>query len=193
MMVTADDVSRSLRGAADLLNRRAEGLAAFDVTEAGFWRSFGAIWLTLPSFVVLLALERRHVGLGPETPLWFDPAAAASLALAYLATFLALPIAMIAVCRRLGLGAAYAPFVVVTNWLSAITALVLAGPGLLVALGWAPPALGAALVLAFGLILLHLQWFAVKATLGLPGLLALAVAGCGVALQANLWMAVGVA
>lgn len=193
MMVTADDVSRSLRGAADLLNRRAEGLAAFDVTEAGFWRSFGAIWLTLPSFVVLLALERRHVGLGPETSLWFDSAAAVSLALAYLATFLALPVAMIAVCRRLGLGAAYAPFVVVMNWLSAITALVLAVPGLLVVLGWAPPALGTILVVAFGAILLHLQWFAVKATLGLPGSLALGIAGCGLALQTSLWMAAGVA
>ena len=32
----------------ELLNRRAEGLRAFDMSERGFWRSFAAIWLTLP-------------------------------------------------------------------------------------------------------------------------------------------------
>jgi hypothetical protein len=36
MIVTADEVTRSLRGAAALLNRRAEGLKAFDFTEAAF-------------------------------------------------------------------------------------------------------------------------------------------------------------
>ena len=43
MIVTAEEVNRSFRGAVDLLNRRVEGLEAFDMSETGFWRSFAAI------------------------------------------------------------------------------------------------------------------------------------------------------
>ena len=63
MIVTAEEVNRSLRGTLDLLNRRVEGLRAFDMSERGFWRSFAALWLTLPAYVVTLAFERLRLGM----------------------------------------------------------------------------------------------------------------------------------
>ena len=90
MIVTADDVTRSLRGTAALLNRRPDGLRSFDFSEAGFWHSFGAIVLTLPAFVVTLALERRRLGLAlPGRSLVDDNGLLALVALAIRTTIVA--------------------------------------------------------------------------------------------------------
>ena len=96
MIVTADEVNRSFKGALDLLNSRAEGLKSFNMSERGFWRSFTAIWLTLPAYVVSLAFERLRLGLlQPDRSLldnlWIDFV----VALGHVAGFIALPVAMI--------------------------------------------------------------------------------------------------
>ena len=100
MIVTADEVNRSFRGTLDLLNSRAEGLKSFDMSERGFWRSFTAIWLTLPAYVVSLAFERLRLGLlQPDRSLldnvWVDLV----VALGHVAGFVALPVAMIWIAR----------------------------------------------------------------------------------------------
>ena len=181
MIVTADEVHRSLRGTLDLLNRRVEGLRAFDMSERGFWRSFAAIWITLPAYVVSLALERMHLGiLKAGQPLFSNVVLDLGVALAHIASFLALPVAMIWLARSLRLTDRYVPFVIVTNWISAAGLLVLSIPALLLFAGWAPPALSILFKIAFGAIVLHVQWFATKATLNVSNGLALAIVGLGV-------------
>jgi hypothetical protein len=181
MIVTADEVHRSLRGTLDLLNRRVEGLRAFDMSERGFWRSFAAIWITLPAYVTSLAMERMHLGiLTADQPLFGNVALNVGVALAHVAGFLALPVAMIWIARSLRLTDRYVPFVIVTNWISAAGLLVLSVPAVLLFAGWAPPALSILFTIAFGAVVLHLQWFATKATLGVSNGLALAIVGFGV-------------
>jgi hypothetical protein len=187
MIVTAEEVNRSFRGAVDLLNRRVEGLEAFDMSETGFWRSFAAIWLTLPAYVVSLAFERRRLGLAEPgasllDPVWLDIV----VALAHVASFVALPLAMIVVARRLGLTRAYAPFVIVTNWINVGGLLVLSLPATLLLLGLAPPSLASLFTLAFAIVILRLQWFATKVTLRVSGSLAAAVVGLGILLDAGI-------
>jgi len=184
MIVTADEVNRSLRGTVDLFNRRVEGLKAFDMSEQGFWRSFAAIWLTLPVYVVSLAFERLRLGLAhPEgrllDNLWLDVV----VAFGHVASFVALPLAMIWITRRLGLGPRYVPFVIVTNWITVAGLLVLSVPAILLLVGWATPALASFFTLVFAFIVLRLQWFATKVTLGVSGSLAAAVVGLGVCLN----------
>jgi hypothetical protein len=184
MIVTADEVNRSFRGTIDLLNSRVEGLEAFDMSERGFWRSFSAIWLTLPAYVVSLAFERLRLGLiQPDRSLldsiWIDLV----VALGHVAAFVALPVAMIWVTRAFRLTHRYVPFVIVTNWIAVIGLLVLSVPAMLLLLGWATPALASLFALAFSVIVLRLQWFATKATLGLPGLAAFAVVLFGLGLN----------
>jgi hypothetical protein len=184
MIVTADEVNRSFRGALDLLNSRVEGLKAFDMSERGFWRSFAAIWLTLPAYIVSLAFERLRLGLSqPDRFLlenvWIDLV----VALGHVAGFVALPLAMIWIARRLGLTHRYAPFVIVTNWITVMGLLVLSLPAMLVLIGWATPALASLFSLAFAVIVLRLQWFATKATLGLSSLPAFGIVLLGLMLN----------
>jgi hypothetical protein len=182
MIVTADEVNRSFKGTLKLLHLRAEGLSAFDISERGFWRSFAAIWLTLPAYVVSVAFERLRLGYaGGEIlgSLWVDIV----VALGHLASFVALPLAMIWVARRLGLTGRYVPFVIVTNWITVMGILVLALPATLLLAGWATPALASLFTLAFAFIILRMQWFATKLTLGVSSGLAVAIVGFGIALN----------
>jgi hypothetical protein len=184
MIVTADEVNRSVRGTLDLLNRRVEGLKAFDMSEAGFWRSFAAIWLTLPAYVVSLAFERGRLGLlRPERSLLDDLWLDVAVAFGHVIGFLALPVAMIWVTRRLGLTQRYAPFVIVTNWINVVGLTILSVPAILLLIGWAPPALASLFTLAFAIIVVRLHWFATAVTLGVSGGLALAIVGLGLGLN----------
>jgi len=185
MIVTAEEVNRSFRGTLDLLNSRAEGLKAFDMSERGFWHSFAALWLTLPAYIVSLAFERLRLGLlQPDRSLldnvWLDLV----VALGHVAGFLALPVAMIWIARWLRLEKAYVPFVIVTNWISVIGMMVLSVPAMLMLLGWAPPGLASLFSLAFAIIIVRLQWFATKSTLGLSSLPALGIVVLGIVLNA---------
>lgn len=181
-MVRADDVSRSFRGTAALLNRRVEGLSAFDVSFEGFWRSFAAVGLTLPALVIALALERQRLGLDPGQILE-DGRTAALVALGHLVDFAALPLAMIPLARLLRLQSRYAAFVIVSNWISVFGLLFLSVPGLLLLLGWETRPLTSLFLVAFGFIVLQLQWFATKVTLGVGGNAAAAVVLLGLGLD----------
>ena len=185
MIVTADDVNRSFKGMLALLNSRVEGLKAFDMSERGFWRSFTAIWLTLPAYIVSVALARQQLGfLQPEQSLFGNAWIDMVVALGHVASFVALPVAMIFIARRLNLTGRYVPFVIVTNWISVIGLLALSVPAILLLLGWATPPLASLFSLAFAVIVLRMQWFATKATLGLSGPVALAIVLFGLVLNA---------
>lgn len=190
MIVTADEVNRSFRGTLDLLNSRSEGLKSFDMSERGFWRSFMAIWLTLPAYIVSLAFERLRLGLlQPDQSLldnvWLDLV----VALGHLAGFITLPLAMIWITRWFRLEKAYVPFVIVTNWISVVGMLLLSVPAMLMLLGWAPPGLASVFSLAFAIIIVRLQWFATKATLGLTSIPALGIVVLGIVLNSLVGMA----
>ncbi|HZW48419.1 MAG TPA: hypothetical protein VFF61_12915 [Microvirga sp.] len=184
MIITADEVNRSFRGTLDLLHSRAEGLKSFDMSERGFWRSFAAIWLTLPAYIVSLAFERLRLGLLlPDRSVldnvWID----FIVALGHVAGFVALPLAMIWIARRFNLTKAYVPFVIVTNWITVMGLLVLSVPAMLLLLGWATPALASIFSLAFAVIILRMQWFATKATLGIASLPAFGIVLLGIVLN----------
>jgi hypothetical protein len=184
-MVSADEFGRSLRGTAALLNRRADGVAAFDTSIEGFWRSFWAIGLTLPAYVVALALERHRLGLDAAA-LFADPGLLLRVAVAQVASFVAMPLAMIPIARRLGWEAGYVPYVVVTNWIGVFGSFVLSLPGLLYLTGFETAPLTGLFTIGFAAILLHLNWFAAKVTLGVGGLAAILVTGLSLALDLSI-------
>jgi hypothetical protein len=183
-MVTADEVERSLRGTMELLNQRREGLRSFDLSEAGFWRSFQAIWLTIPAFVVTFSFEHRRLAAAGIVPGPFTEAMLMLfIALCHVASFIALPCAMAYLARRLGLGARYVPFVIVTNWINVVALTVLSVPATLMLLGWATPALAAFFGIAFAVVLLRIQWFATKVTLGVTSSFAFTIVALGLCLS----------
>lgn len=180
-MVTADEFSRSFRGAAAMLNRRPDALSEFEISLAAFWRSFAAITLTIPAYVVDLALARQRRGFGG--PLFDDAGLALIVGIGHVVGFLALPVAMIVVARRFGLGDRYVPFVIVTNWLAAFASYGLAVPWALLLLGLETPALSTLFALAFATVAFAANWHAARVTLGIGAAFAGLVTALGYALS----------
>lgn len=168
-MLTADEVGRSLSGSLRLMNRDAKGIAAFEVSIPAFWRSFAAIVLTAPAFVVTLAEDRLEQGLPPEDGLFSSPGLVAHEALLAVAGWIAFPLVMIAVARRLGLGQRYVGYIIAWNWSSVLAAFVLAIPAGLHALGFATEGLMLLFAFAFSVVLVHYRWFLAKTALGASG------------------------
>jgi hypothetical protein len=181
-MLSADEVGRSLSGAMQLLNRDEEGLRRFQVSIEAFWRSFGAVVLTAPAFVTTLAADRLRLGLPLEQGLFSDPGlVTVRLVLAGMA-WIAFPILMIAVVRRLNLGHRYVRFVIAYNWSAVVASTVLAVPTAMYVTGLASAALSSLFVVAFAIIVFRLRWFLAKAALGVSGGLAAMIATADLAL-----------
>lgn len=186
-MVSADDIGRSLRGASGLVSGRAEALAQFDLSPAGFARSFAAISLTLPAYIVSLALHRRAAGLDVARGALFDDAWLALLVAAgHVACFLALPLAMLFILGGGAIASRFVPWAIVTNWTAALGSYAVALPGALFLMGLETTALTMLFTAAFALIVLQAQWFATRITLGVERGTALAIVGLGLLLELGL-------
>ena len=90
---------------------------------------------------------------------------------------------MVWIVRRLELQRRYVPFVIVTNWISVVGLTVLSVPALLLLLGWATPSLSVLFAIGFGAVMVRLQWFATKVTLGISGGIAGAIVALGLVLD----------
>lgn len=188
-MLSADEVARSLRGSLYLFNREEEGIELFAVSVDAFWRSFAAIVLTAPAFVTALAADRIRAGLPLQDGLFSDPGLVALRLLIAGTGWIAFPLLMIIVVRRLGLGHRYVGFVVAYNWTAVVVSFVLAIPTALYVLGLASSTLATVYGAAFGILVFRLRWFLVKAALGTPGRVAALIAAADLGLYALLGVA----
>jgi hypothetical protein len=176
VILTADEVIQSLKGSIRLIQREADGFYAFDVSVAGFWRSFGAILLTAPAFVSLLAEQRLETGIAVAgSGLLDDAGLVVRAGVIYLAIWIAFPVIMIGFVRLMGLERRYVGYVVAYNWSSVIAAFVVGFPAALHVLGLATGALAIFYTIAFGFIVLQYRWFLARTGLSITGGLAAAV------------------
>lgn len=142
-----------------LFRGRAEGLALMDRSVAGFWRSFLAILLVLPSDALIqIALVRLGEQDQIAGPLM------ASLPLLAL-DFAVLPVILAALARPLGLTRGYVDFVVARNWGAPVASAALALPLLLAGAGWLGPAGRDLMSFVLIVLVLRYQWMALRLAL----------------------------
>jgi hypothetical protein len=167
MILAAEEIARSLSGSWELLNRRAEGLQRFEIGEKAFWRSFRAPLLAAPVFIIWLAADRAaNSPPGEGGSLFANTGALAHTSFGFAALWLTLPLLSIALADRLRLGAQLTPFIIICNWSSVLAAAMLAVPALLLAIGWATPALAALFACTAALLIMQMRWYAARVTLG---------------------------
>jgi hypothetical protein len=180
MFLTTDEIGRGLSGSVRLLQKDHAGLAQFDVSLGGFWRSFAAIALAAPALVIFVARARLEEGAASGVEM-----DASSLLLhetiPFALSWIAFPIAMIGFVRLMGLQRRYVPFVVAYNWTSVVAVGILSVPSLLRVVGLATPSLALLFAAGFGIIVAHYRWFMARAVLGISGGLAAVVVAYDVA------------
>lgn len=170
MATFTEDAAQSLRGSLELLQRQARGLARFDCSARGFWRSFAAIPLAIPAFVALVAANRAQEGLlTPGAFLFTDVGPVWRAAVDFACIWAAPILVAFWAASILDLRRRFAALVVAINWTGVIAAIFVAAPAVLFALGLATQAHAKLYAFAFLFVILHLQWFTTKHALGVSG------------------------
>jgi hypothetical protein len=105
------EVQNALQGAFRLACLDPGGLDCFDRSPVGLWRSFRAILLCYPLFLIFLGAQLAGAG--------EDVDAVRTVivdTIAYVIGWVAFPLALVPICDRLGRGEHYIDLVVAYNW-----------------------------------------------------------------------------
>ena len=157
-MPSLAEVARAIYGAWRLMLFDAGGMRHFDLSIDGFWRSFFAAVVVAPAYVLFVM-----VGLPSDDAQPIDPAWAMLVkAVAYVAGWIAFPVAAIFVTRLLGVTNRYVPLIVAYNWSNVPPLIILVPAELLAATGAAVAGTLGTLALLFILVY---EWFVVRVAL----------------------------
>jgi len=171
-MISTREIVAALYGAYRLARADAAGLSFFDVTVAGFWRSFFAAALVAPFYLILLMI--RYGEMSETVPL---VRFLAIETIAYVIAWLAFPVVMATVVKAMDRDAYFIRYIVAYNW----AAVLQNGLYLPIAIGATAGLLGQAPATALGLAALGLilvyTWFITKAALDVPSGTAAGIVG----------------
>lgn len=159
MPLPAGEVARSLYAVWRLLHWDGSAIRYFDGTRGAAIRSFWAAAIGAPLYAVIAV-----VGYGP--PASGDPLrATAVLAVGYVVTWTAFPLAMLYVADVLGRPHHYFRFLAAYNWATVVQHLIILAAAVAAAL--APPPLERAIVLGAVLFTMVYEWFIARVALQL--------------------------
>lgn len=161
-MGSGPEIRRGLEAALAILKREPAAMAGFDLSFEGFLRSFLAVLVSFPAYLVLVLRGVLLEGAPLALPVLFLVETAG-----YVVGWLAFPLAAALVLRAMGEGRRFVPLVVASNWAAVLQIHFLLAAVLLAAL--LPDATGAALATAATLATLAYQWLVVRTALEAPG------------------------
>ncbi len=135
-MLTREEITRALTAAWNLFLDRPGAMRGFDVSVEGFWRSFAAVILVVPSYALAVLAERQlSAAIDPAAPVPEGISFLLQNALGLGLDWVALPLILALVARPLGIARHYPEFVVARNWGAVIAAVPFGVIGLLIVLG----------------------------------------------------------
>jgi hypothetical protein len=126
-----DEILRSLTGAWNLFLDRPDALRYFDISIDGFWRSFGAILLLLPSYVLIALAERSRMLADPTGGGFDGDVFLINKIFSIGIDWVAFPIVFAFIAGPLGLGRSYSAFIIARNWGAALAVVPFAAVALL--------------------------------------------------------------
>jgi len=163
-MPPAEEIQRYLTGVWRMMTGRPDGLDMLDLSADGFWNSFFAILVAFPALAV--GWVQAANGLGGDS---FGGRLSVLVRLGAidLLTWVAPIMLLAAIARRAGIAHRFVPYVVATNWASALFIWMMMPPAV-VSLFWpaAEPAIALVSLLIF-LVTLVLAWRVTNVALGM--------------------------
>jgi len=166
VILTLDEISRSLTGAWGLFLDRPGSTRLFDMSVDGFWRSFRAIVLVAPSYAFAVLADRYMAAESdPTAPVQSGWNMFVENGLGLCLDWVALPLILALLARPLGIGARYPAFIVARNWCAVIAAFPFGVVGLLTVIGFIGSELGTILMFAILIAVLRYNYLVAKRTL----------------------------
>ena len=177
-MITAPEIAQSLYGAWRLARLDASGLDLFGDDAEAFWRSFYAMLIAAPGFVILVALRLSGLELtsGPIHTLLIE-------AISYVVGWFAFPFIMLYVADQLDRRERFFRYIAAYNWAVVLQIALLLAVNFLV-LGVTMPAVVTGYIgFATTVAVLVYWWFIARVGLDISGRAAAAVAGLDLVLS----------
>jgi hypothetical protein len=166
MMLGREEITRSLTAAFDLFLDRPGAMRNFDVSVEGFWRSFAAVILVVPSYALAVLAERQlSAAIDPAAPVQDGAAFLVQNVLGLGLDWVALPVILALLARPLGIARHYPEFVVARNWGAVIAAVPFGVIGLLIVLGLVGGELANLLMFAALIIVLRYTYLIARRSL----------------------------
>ncbi|HYB56559.1 MAG TPA: hypothetical protein VEK12_10340 [Alphaproteobacteria bacterium] len=166
-MIELREILYGLYGAYRLCRFDSQGLAYFNATLAGFWRSFFAAVLVAPAYflIVFLDLDLSTVEASATRVFLLESAAYVVLVFAY-------PLAMYYICEAIDRQQQYFLYIVAYNWASVVLAAFQLPVDAISAGELLPKAVTNPLELAVRIVILVMLWFIARSALGIARLAA---------------------
>lgn len=177
-MITAPEVARGLYGAWRLARLDPNGIDLFGDTAEAFWRSFYAMLIAAPGFVILVALRLSGLELtsGPVHIVLVE-------AISYVVGWFAFPFVMLYVVDQIDRRERFFRYIAAYNWAVVLQIALLLAVNFIV-LGFAMPAMAAGyLGFATTVAVLVYWWFIARVGLGIGGGAAAAIASLDLGLS----------
>lgn len=177
-MITLRVIVSGLYGAFRLACLKRDGADYFDKTLQGFWRSFFAAVLTLPFYVILIALHFGEPGLTQDTFRYVSVEL-----ISYVIAWVAFPLVILPFARQFDREENYLGFIVAYNWASVLQSAFYFPISILVVTQTIPMPYGNMIsILAVGLMMVYV-WFVTRVVLDVPAAIAIAVVGFDIILS----------
>ena len=160
MIPSTRDIVYGFFGAWRLAHLDRGGMAYFDATVSGFWKSFFAAALVAPIYIVFVALDMSEqvYDAGPLRVFLIH-------LLTYSMSWTVFPVIVHPICQAIDRDEAYVPYIVALNWGMAIQFLVYLPVAIILWLGILPSALAVTLKLGIYGVLLGYEWFIARTAL----------------------------
>jgi hypothetical protein len=153
---SADEIQSYLWAVWRLMNGRSEGLRELDLSADGFWNSFFAIVVALPALIVGWVSFANE--LGGDDVFGYRLSILVRLAIVDLASWIGPLVLLALVVRPAGLADRFVPYVVATNWASALFIWFMLPPSLLALFSPGSNDLISLLSVGFLLVTLVFSW-----------------------------------
>lgn len=164
-MTSLREVSTALHGAWLLARLDRSGMAYFDRSETGFWRSFTAAVLVYPAFLILLGLRVEDA----ESASSGLPRILIVETIGYVIAWSAFPLIMLPVTRFLGREHLWLDFIIAYNWSQVLQYGLFLVATLLAGSGAVSTPLAAGIASAATVAVLLYEWFIARVALDTGG------------------------
>ena len=154
------EINSSIYGAWRLARRDPDGMNYMNLSVDGFWRSFIAIGLSAPAYILILLVQRAATGDETVSGPWGPEV------LGYILGWVLWPLAALVLCRFLGLAQNFIPYIIAYNWANVVHINLLLPIAVLTHGSIMPDGMAMIISLVATLLVLVYLWWVTKVALG---------------------------
>jgi hypothetical protein len=160
------EIKSSIYGAYRLARLDAGGMADFNLSVEGFWRSFFAAVIVAPAYAALLMVRISAAGHdAPDSGPMPESFSIAPEVLSYAIGWILWPLVMLALLRLLGNAQNYVPYIIAYNWTNVIQIAFLLPVAVLTRGDVFPEQMAAIVSIVATLMVLFYLWFITRTAL----------------------------